>query len=264
MGYETILVARDGGVARLTLNRPDKLNSLTARMHEEMLTALEDLSKDGETRALVVTGAGRAFCAGQDLGEDCVRPAPGKTLDFRSLLKERYNPVILRLRALSIPVVAAVNGVAAGAGVSLALAADIALAARSARFVLAFAKIGLVPDSGATYFLPRLVGRARARGLALLGDSLSAEEAQAWGLIWKCVDDDALMDEARALAQTLARGPTRAYGLIREALDRAESNGLAAQLELEAELQQRAGTTGDYAEGVAAFAEKRAPRFSGR
>lgn len=264
MQFESIDFVREGAVATLTLNRPEKLNSFTAAMQGEIRAALAELKRDKEARALLLTGAGRAFSAGQDLGEEVVRPAAGKRLDFHALLSRRYNPVVTELRALDLPVVAAVNGVAAGAGVSLALAADIVLAARSARFVLAFAKIGLIPDSGATHFLPRLVGRARARGLALLGEPISAEQAESWGLIWRCVDDARLMEEAHTLAAALAQGPTRAYALIRRALDAAEDNPLAAQLALEAELQNEAAQSADYAEGVAAFTDKRAPRFRGR
>ena len=264
MGFETIRLDREDGVAILTLNRPDKLNSFTAAMHREMCTAFGSIERDKEARALLMTGAGRAFSAGQDLSEEAVRPNASTPPDFEGLLRDRYNTVIEALRALPMPTVAAVNGVAAGAGVSLALATDIALAARSARFALAFAKIGLVPDSGATYFLPRLIGGARARGLALTGETLTGEQAESWGLIWKCVDDEKLMAEAMALARSLAQGPTRALVLTRRAFDAAEGNSLAEQLALETRLQTEAAAGEDYAEGVAAFIEKRAPRFRGR
>jgi 2-(1,2-epoxy-1,2-dihydrophenyl)acetyl-CoA isomerase len=259
MDYATIRYAVDGAVATITLNRPDKLNAFTAEMHGELADALGRLAGDG-ARALLVTGAGRGFCAGQDLGQRAGDAAPdlGETLD------RLYNPLIRRLRALELPVIAAVNGPAAGAGMSLALACDLALAARSASFLQAFARIGLAPDSGSTWMLPRLVGPQRARVLALLAERISAEEAVAWGLIWKVVDDAALMPEANALAARLAAAPTRALARIKRALDAAWGHSLDDQLDLERDLQRELGRTEDYREGVAAFLAKRAPVFRGR
>lgn len=260
MSYQTILFETADGIARITLNRPEKLNAFTAEMHAELRDALGKVEAGG-VRALLLTGAGRGFCAGQDLSQrrgSTTAPDLGETLDTL------YNPLIRRLRALEMPVIGAVNGVAAGAGMSLALACDITLAARSASFLQAFAKIGLLPDSGSTYFLPRLAGDARARALALLAEKITAEQAAAWGLIWKVVDDAKLMDEAEALARHLASQPTKALGFIKRALDAAAGNTLDTQLDLERDLQREAGRTEDYREGVAAFLEKRAPIFKGR
>ena len=260
MSYQTILFEAADGIARITLNRPDKLNAFTAEMHAELRDALGKVEA-GDTRVLLLTGVGRGFCAGQDLSQrkgGTTAPDLGETLDTL------YNPLIRRLRALEMPVIGAVNGVAAGAGMSLALACDITLAARSASFLQAFAKIGLLPDSGSTYFLPRLAGDARARALALLAEKITAEQAAAWGLIWKVVDDARLMEEAEALARHLASQPTKALGFIKRALDAAAGNTLDAQLDLERDLQREAGRTEDYREGVAAFLEKRAPIFKGR
>jgi 2-(1,2-epoxy-1,2-dihydrophenyl)acetyl-CoA isomerase len=210
---------------------------------------------------VLITGAGKGFCAGQDLGDRNV--AADEDIDLGATLEANYNPLIRRLRALDKPTVCAVNGVAAGAGANLALACDIVLAARSARFIQAFCKIGLVPDSGGTYFLPRLVGEARAKGLALSGEPLSAEQAEAWGLVWKCVDDERLQAEARALAQRLAAGPTKGLGLIKRALHASFANDLDRQLDLERDLQREAGGSADYREGVSAFMQKRQPVFGG-
>jgi 2-(1,2-epoxy-1,2-dihydrophenyl)acetyl-CoA isomerase len=263
MNYENILFAIDGGVARLTLNRPDRLNSFNDAMHAEVRDALGRVSEDATVRALLVTGAGRAFCAGQDLSDRAV--APGEApVDLGASIERNYKPLVLGLRALPLPVVCAVNGVAAGAGANIALACDIVIAARSASFIQAFAKIGLIPDSGGTWFLPRLVGSARATGLALLGDKLSAEDAAAWGLIWQCVDDAELQPVVDKLLQQLAHAPTRGLASIKRALDASTGNTLASQLDLERDLQRTLGESADYREGVAAFTAKRPPQFTGR
>ena len=258
---ETLIVEPDGAVVTVTLNRPDKLNSFNEAMHRELRDALDRIAGDPAVRAVLLTGAGKGFCAGQDLGDRAM--AAGQEIDLGATLEATYNPLVRRLRALEKPVVCAVNGVAAGAGANIALACDIVLAARSARFIQAFCKIGLVPDSGGTWFLPRLVGDARARALALLGEPLPAEQAEAWGLIWKTVDDDRLMDEARGVAQRLAAGPTKGLGLIKRALNASSANDLDRQLDLERDLQREAGRTADYREGVAAFLEKRPAVFRG-
>ena len=266
MGFDTIVLDRTEGVATLTLNRPDRLNSVNETMHAEIREALAEIEADGAVRAMLLTGAGRAFCAGQDLSDRALGApsAHGGSPDLGDTLERNYNPLVRRLTAIALPVVAAVNGVAAGAGANIALACDIVLAARSAGFLQAFCKIGLVPDSGGTHALPRLVGPARAMGLAMLGDTLEAETAAAWGLIWRCVDDDALMDEATSLARRLARQPTRGLALTKRAIRSSAANDLDAQLDLERDLQRIAGATDDYREGVAAFLEKRKPVFRGR
>jgi len=263
--YKTILLERAGGVATLTLNRPDKLNSFTVEMHGELRDALKAIAGDGATRCLLLTGAGRGFCAGQDLSDRVMNAdAGGRAPDLGDSLENRYNPLVRALRALEMPVVCAVNGVAAGAGANLALACDIVLAAKSASFIQAFCKIGLVPDSGGTWTLPRLVGAARATALAMLGDKVGAEQAAAWGMIWRAVDDDKLMEEARGLAAQLASQATRGLALVKRALNASAANSLDQQLDLERDLQTLAGRTRDYQEGVAAFLEKRAPKFEGR
>jgi len=262
MSYSTIEFAEDGAVATITLNRPDKLNSFTAHMHGELRDAVIRVRDGRRARCLVLTGAGRGFCAGQDLS-DRVMGEGSAPLDLAHTLSTCYNPLVMALRALEMPVIAAVNGVAAGAGANLALACDIVLAARSASFIQAFCKIGLLPDCGGTYFLPRLVGTARAMGLAMLGDKLSAEQAADWGLIWKVVDDAKLMDETATLARHFAAQPTRGLALIKKAIQASHDNSLEAQLGLEAELQRQAGRTNDYREGVAAFMGKRKPDFTG-
>jgi 2-(1,2-epoxy-1,2-dihydrophenyl)acetyl-CoA isomerase len=251
----TILVEKHAGYRQITLNRPDRLNALTAEMGTTLAAALSEAEADPECRAILLTGAGRGFCAGQDLVE--------VGADIKGLL-DGYNAVIRKLRALEMPVVCAVNGVAAGAGANLALACDIVLAAKSASFVQAFARIGLIPDVGGTWFLPRLVGAARARALAMLAEPLPAERAEAWGLIWQAIDDDTLMDAAQALAARLAQGPTVGLALMKRALDAAESNTLNQQLDLERDLQGEAARTPDYAEGVRAFLERRPAKFTGR
>ena len=262
MSDQPVLFETSDGVARLTLNRPDKLNSFTSPMRALLRDAIEAIRNDRSTRVLLVTGSGRGFCAGQDLSER--KMSADTEIDLGKTIQEEYNPLLRSIRALEIPVVCAVNGVAAGAGANLALACDIVLAARSASFIQAFSRIGLTLDCGGSYWLPRLTGTARAMGLALLGDKLSAEQAEQWGLIWKCVDDDKLMAEANQLAADLARAPTRALAAIKRAIHAAENNTLDAQLDLERDLQRSLGPTKDYREGVAAFLEKRKPQFSGR
>src|SRR5689334_7039816 len=259
----SVLVSAQAGVLTLTLNRPDKLNAFNPQMHEELRHGLERAAADADVRAVLLTGAGPGFCTGQDLAERDVSKGAAP-IDLSVSLGANYNPLVRRLRALPKPVVCAVNGVAAGAGANVALACDLVLAARSARFVQAFSRIGLVPDSGGTYFLPRLVGTARAMGLALLAESLPAEQAAQWGLIWKVVDDDRLQGEAQALAERLAKGPTKGYGLLKRALYASGAASLDAQLDLERDLQREAGLSDDYREGVSAFKEKREPRFSGK
>jgi 2-(1,2-epoxy-1,2-dihydrophenyl)acetyl-CoA isomerase len=258
-----VLVSFDSGVLRVTLNRPDKLNALNPEMHKLLRQALERAAEEREVRALLLGGAGRGFCAGQDLSERDVSPGAAP-IDLSVSLGSYYNPLVRRLRELPKPVVCAVNGVAAGAGANLALACDIVLAGRSAFFIESFSKIGLVPDAGGTWFLPRLVGQARAMGLALLGEKLSAEQAGEWGLIWKVVDDAKLPEESLSLAKALADGPTKGYGLIKKAMRASGVNSLDAQLELERDLQREAGYSEDYREGVTAFKEKRPPRFKGK
>jgi 2-(1,2-epoxy-1,2-dihydrophenyl)acetyl-CoA isomerase len=259
----TVLSTVAGGVATITLNRPDKLNAFNEAMHGELAGILDRIEADSSVRALLLTGAGRAFCAGQDLG-DRVMGAGDAPPDLGDTLERLYNPLVRRLCRLERPVVCAVNGVAAGAGANLALNCDLVLAARSARFMEPFCRLGLVPDAGGTYILPRLVGPARARGLALLGEPLPAEQAEAWGLIWRVVDDDRLMDEATALARHLATQATRGLGLIKRALLASATNSLDQQLDLERDLQRAAGRSEDYAEGVRAFLAKRPPVFKGR
>ncbi|HZB94253.1 MAG TPA: 2-(1,2-epoxy-1,2-dihydrophenyl)acetyl-CoA isomerase PaaG [Stellaceae bacterium] len=262
MGFATILFEQGEGVATLTLNRPDRLNSFTAQMHEDVAAALGMVEADAGIRALLITGAGRGFCAGQDL--NLREAAAGGEFDAGAALDRYYNPLVRRLKALRKPVIAAVNGPAAGAGANLALACDIVLAARSASFLQAFCRLGLVPDTGGTWFLPRLAGSARAMGMMLLGEPLPAPVAAEWGLIWKVVDDDKLMAEARGLALKLAQGPTIGLGLIKEALNRSLASTLDAQLDSERDLQRIAAKSPDFREGVAAFLEKRPPRFTGQ
>ncbi len=247
---------------KIVLNRPDRLNAFNDEMHEALASVLEDAANDSRCRAVLLTGEGRGFCAGQDLN-DRLQGGAGE-VDLGDTVERFYNPLVRRLRSLPKPVVCAVNGVAAGAGANIALACDIVLAARSAKFVQAFAKIGLVPDSGGTFFLPRLVGEARARGLTMLAEPLSAEVAAAWGLIWKAVDDDALLAEAEALTERLAAQPTQGLALTKRALAASAANTLDAQLDLERDLQRQAGQTPDYAEGVRAFLGKRQPNFTGQ
>src|ERR1700694_799456 len=259
----SILVSQAAGVLTITLNRPDKLNAFNPEMHQLLRKALERAADDAEVRACLLTGAGRGFCAGQDLAERDVSPGAAP-IDLSVSIGSYYNPLVRRLRELPKPIVCAVNGVAAGAGANIALACDLVLAARSASFVQSFSRLGLVPDSGGTYFLPRLVGTARAMGLALLGEKLSAEDAERWGLIWKALDDDKLLAKANALARALAAGPPEGYGLGKQAVYASAGNSLDAQLDLERDLQREAGFSEDYREGVSAFLQKREPRYKGK
>jgi len=263
MNYDSILFSIDGGIARLTLNRPDRLNSFTDAMHAEVRDALARVRADTSVRVLLLTGAGRGFCAGQDLADRAVAPG-AEPVDIGASIERNYKPLVLALRALPLPVVCAVNGVAAGAGANIALACDIVIAAKSASFIQAFARIGLLPDAGGTYFLPRLVGSARAMGLALLGDKLSAEQAVEWGLIWKCVDDAELAGTVDGMLQHFAGAPTRGLAATKRALLLAAGNTLEAQLDVERDLQRELGRGDDYCEGVAAFTAKRSPRFTGK
>ncbi len=253
--------AIEGDVALITLNRPDKLNAFCVPMHELLLQAMKKARDDNQVRAVLLTGAGRGFCAGQDLQEQ-MPSQDGPQIDLGATLEDLYNPIIRLIRDMPKPVVCAVNGIAAGAGVNLALACDIVLAASSARFIQAFAKIGLLPDSGGTYLLPAIIGEARAKALALLGNPISAEQAEQWGMIWRIVADADLMDEARALANELAQGSMVSADLIKRAIHLSHNNSLSEQLDLERDYQREAGQAGDYAEGVDAFTGKRAPKFS--
>lgn len=264
MAYETILFEIADGVATLTLNRPDRLNSFTAAMHAEVREALGRVKDEANgVRCLLLTGAGRGFCAGQDLSDRAV--APGEEMpDLGASVEANYNPLIRTLRTLPMPVICAVNGVAAGAGANIAFACDIVLAARSASFIQSFAKIGLIPDSGGSWSLPRLVGHARAMALAMLGDKIPAEQAESWGMIWKVLDDDKLMAEATAMARHLATQPTRGLALTKQAILASSTNSLDDQLDLERDLMREAGRTRDYREGVAAFIAKRPPVFEGK
>jgi 2-(1,2-epoxy-1,2-dihydrophenyl)acetyl-CoA isomerase len=258
----TILVSRERGISRLTFNRPDKLNAFTRAMHGELREALTTAGNDPECRVVVLTGAGRAFSAGQDLADSGMSSGP--TVDAGSMLEQAYNPLIKMITTLEKPVIAAVNGVAAGAAANIAFACDLVYAARSASFLQAFARIGLIPDAGGTWVLPRLVGPIRARGLAMLAEPLPAETAERWGLIWKCVDDDKLQAEVTAVAERLAIAPTYALALAKQALATSSTNTLAQQLDLERDLQRLAGASPDAREGVRAFLEKRAPKYTGR
>ncbi len=263
MSFETIKYQVKNGVGVLTLNRPETLNSFTMQMHDEVRQAMKDARTNKAVRCLVITGEGRGFCAGQDLGDRSVK-ATDEAPDLGESVEKNYNPLIRSIMTMDKPVLCAVNGVAAGAGASIALACDIVLAARSAKFVQVFCKIGLVPDSGGTFNLPRTVGLARAKGLALLGDKLSAEKAESWGLIWQCVDDEKLMDETLTLAEHLATQPTKGLAAIKKLLNESFSNPLHQQLELEKEAMRMLGQTDDYREGVSAFMEKRQPKFTGK
>jgi len=262
MSYGSILFSVDSGIARLTLNRPDKLNSFNTQMHSEVRHALGSL-ENGTARVLVLTGAGRGFCAGQDLGDRAVAPG-ADGIDLGESIEKHYKPLVLALHTLRMPVIGAVNGVAAGAGANIALACDLVIAARSATFVQAFSKLGLLPDSGGTWTLPRLVGTARALGLTMLGNKLSAEQAAAWGMIWQCVDDAELESAVDVLARQFALAPTRGLAWTKAAIRGSWGHSLAEQLDIERDAQRELGRSADYAEGVTAFLEKRTPRFTGR
>jgi 2-(1,2-epoxy-1,2-dihydrophenyl)acetyl-CoA isomerase len=255
-----LLEAAEDGVLTLTLNRPDRMNAFNGALHEALAAAVNRAAADDACRVVLLTGAGKGFCSGQDLADRAVAPG-GERPDLGASIEARYNPLIRALRALPKPVVCAVNGAAAGAGANVALACDIVVAAKSAKFLQAFARIGLVPDSGGTWVLPRLVGEARARALMMLADPIGAEEAEAWGMIYRAVDDDQLMGVAREIAMRLAAGPTHAYGLMKRAFLAASSNSLDAQLDLERDLQREAGKADEYIEGVRAFLEKRPADF---
>lgn len=260
--FQTVRLERAEGVATLTLNRPERLNSFNVAMHGELRAALDLVAADRTLRCLVLTGAGRGFCAGQDLADRAMAPG-AEGLDLGASLENYYNPMLLKLRALPIPTICAVNGVAAGAGANIPFACDLVFAARSATFIQSFSKIGLVPDCGGTWWLPRLVGPARAMGLALLGDKLPAVDAERWGLIWRCVEDAALMSTVMSVARQLAAGPTQGYVRTRQAIDAALGLPFAAALDVECDHQRVLGRNADFREGVAAFTEKRAAHFSG-
>ncbi|MFA5522373.1 MAG: enoyl-CoA hydratase-related protein [Castellaniella sp.] len=259
----SLLIDDFGSWRKITLNRPDRLNSFNAELKTEVLAALADAAQAPGCRALLITGAGRGFCAGQDLQERA-RAEGEAALSFRDTLEEFYNPLALAIRRMEKPVVCAVNGVAAGAGANLALSCDIVIAARSARFIQAFSNIGLTSDTGGSWYLPRLVGDARARGLLMLGLPVEAEQAERWGMIWQCVEDDELDAQAHALTSSLAARPTRALANMKALLDHSCRLSLEDQLDAEAHSQDEMGGTDDYREGVAAFLARRTPRFHGR
>ena len=259
---DIVETAVDGAVATITLNRPDALNSATAELVDKIRETLDGLADDPAVGCVVITGAGRAFCAGQDLRDPVVDTTGSEPPDLGSLLADHYAPLVLRIASMPKPVIAAVNGVAAGAGANLALSCDFVVAKESASFIQAFIKIGLIPDVAGTWLLPRLVGRARALGLGMLGDKLSAAEAEKMGLIWRCVPDDDFDAEVASLATRLAAGPTDAIAETRRLVDAATHTDLATALDLEAEVQGRLGRGANFAEGVAAFGERREPRFN--
>ncbi|WP_028879271.1 2-(1,2-epoxy-1,2-dihydrophenyl)acetyl-CoA isomerase PaaG [Terasakiella pusilla] len=263
MTFNTILFEKKDGYAKITLNRPDVLNSFNEEMHLELRDALNGCQKDDQVRAILLAASGRGFCAGQDLGDRAVQGGEGPR-DLSQTIEKFYNPLVRQIQAIDKPVICAVNGVAAGAGANIALACDIVYAAKSASFIQAFCKIGLIPDSGGTWALPNLVGMARAKALAILGDKISAEQAADWGMIWKCVDDDALVTQTETLCAQLAQQATFGLGLIKRAMNAAPTNTLDQQLDLERDLQKLAGFSEDYKEGVSAFLEKRKPNFTGK
>ncbi|HLO63871.1 MAG TPA: 2-(1,2-epoxy-1,2-dihydrophenyl)acetyl-CoA isomerase PaaG [Azonexus sp.] len=263
MNFENITFSVEAGIARLTLNRPDKLNSFTGQMHAELRTALDRVQSDHSIRVLVLTGAGRAFSAGQDLADPDMAKIDGKMPDIGNVVERNYKPLVMRLQNLRVPTIAAVNGIAAGAGASVALACDLVVATKSASFLQAFSKIGLIPDTGGTWFLPQRVGMARAMGLALLADKLPAAKAAEWGLIWECAEDADFAARIDALAKQLAVMPTKALVRTRQAMHAAPGHTLEQQLSFEGSFMRELGWSPDYAEGVAAFMEKRAPNFTG-
>lgn len=263
MTDQSIQFQLENGVARITLNRPDKLNSFTADMHGELAQALDKVEECADLRVLILTGNGRGFCAGQDLSERQMS-AGDAPVDLGGTIEKYYAPLVRRLRALAAPVVVGVNGVAAGAGANLALAGDIVIATRSASFIQPFCRLGLLPDTGGTFFLPRLVGTARAMGLSLLGDKLLAEQAAQWGLIWECVDDDAFQARLNELAAHFAQAPTKGLAYAKKAIYASDAHSLDQQLDLERDLMRELGASEDYREGVNAFLGKRAPQFKGK
>jgi 2-(1,2-epoxy-1,2-dihydrophenyl)acetyl-CoA isomerase len=263
MQFENILFDVSNGIARLTLNRPDKLNSFTDDMHAELRVALDRIQDDKAIRVLVLTGAGRGFSAGQDLGDRAMQIQAGKMPDIGNTVERNYKPLVLRLQNLRVPTIAAVNGIAAGAGASVALACDLVIATKSASFLQAFSKIGLIPDTGGTWFLPQRVGMARAMGLALLAEKLPAEKAAEWGLIWQCVEDAEFAAAVDAIATQLSTAPTKALVRTRQAMHAAPGHTLEQQLSFEGSYMRELGWSPDYAEGVAAFMAKRAPNFTG-
>ncbi len=263
MVFETIIYQIDNGVGILSLNRPTTLNSFNSQMHEEVKVAIKDARTNVSVRCLIITGEGRGFCAGQDLSDRAARVSDDGP-NLGDSIEKYYNPLIRAIMNMEKPVICAVNGVAAGAGASIALACDIVVAARSAKFVQVFSKIGLVPDSGGTFNLPRALGLPRAKALALLGDKLSAEQAQQWGMIWQCVDDDVLMEEAISIAKRLACAPSQGLAMTKKLLNESFSNSLEQQIELEKEAMRWLGKTDDYQESVSAFMEKRQPNFTGK
>ena len=258
---ESVLVSREGAVAVVTLNRPDRLNAFNNDMTTRLSAAFAEIARDGAARAVLVTGAGRGFCAGQDLSERAVAPGKGERVDVGASIETRFNPLIRAMRALPKPIVVAVNGVAAGAGANFALAGDVTIAAKSASFIQSFVKIGLIPDCGGTWFLPHHLGPARAMALALTAEPLPAEKAADWGLIWKCVDDAALIGEAMGFAERLAAFSPSALAAIKQAVHGAAARSLDEALDHERDAQRELGYGEDFAEGVAAFLEKRAPKF---
>ena len=262
--FENITLTKENGVATITLNRPEKLNSFNTDMHEDLRCALDDIASDNETRALLLTGAGRGFCAGQDLSDRAVTSDSDKAPDLSMSVEKYYNPLIRRLTNLPMPVVCAMNGVAAGAGASVVMACDIVIAARTSSFILSFAKVGLIPDSGSSWHFSRAIGLPRAKALAMLGNKLPAEQAEQWGLIYQVVDNDDLMDEAIKLTNHLAKQPTEALANIKKLIHTSFDNTLQEQLERERAAMQHLGKSHDYQEGVAAFLEKREPSFKGK
>lgn len=264
MADESILLSIDAGIARITLNRPNKLNSFNAEMHEALAAALDTVEADDSVRVLLLTGAGKGFCAGQDLGEASVAPGGETPADLGGAVERYYAPLVRRLRALPLPVVCGVNGTAAGAGANLALACDLVIARRSAKFIEAFSKIGLIPDTGGSYFLSRRVGMARAMGMAMLAEPVDAETAERWGLIWRCVDDEAFESHIDTLVAQLAAAPTLGLARTKQLLYAGANTTLDDALDAERDAMAELGQSHDYAEGVAAFSDKRAPRFTGR